>query len=71
MERYVAEPVFVANIPVLRRENNIMQICRDGKCRYVMPMEVFEAYMFAGMEQVTEWRGRDRTAAAVLPFKRR
>lgn len=73
MESALGGPTLIEELPDLVESRDIMHICRNGVCRAAMPMEVFEAYMYAGMERVTAWRnkrGRGQVAATVVPFKK-
>lgn len=70
MESLVGGPVFVEELPEMVVSRDIMHICRNGVCRAAMPMDVFEAYMYAGMELVTAWRNRKGRSATVVPFKK-
>lgn len=70
MEQMLDGPVLVEDLPALNEHDGIMYISRNGTCRAAMRMEVFEAYMFAGMEAVTAWRGRPRPSGKVLRFKK-
>jgi hypothetical protein len=62
--------VFIDEMPAVKIVGGMVHITRaDGECE-VWPFEVFEAFMFAGMEVVTAWRGRQRSTGTVLPFKK-
>lgn len=84
MERSFKGPVLLEEAPRLQEANDIMYFWEGGACTAAMRMEVFESYIYAGMEEVTSWRNRRQKPAsrrpaanaancgdgAIIPFKR-
>lgn len=84
MDRGFKGPVLVEEAPDFRECNGIMYFWASGTCSAAMRMEVFEAYIYAGMEEVTSWRNRrdqpptrrrpvranNCAGGEVIPFKR-